>query len=219
MLFLDGKRRSCERNPHYQPPNDYDKRWRKINKQVPILTVGKVPILGPFRQRVSAHVGFAEWEQGLRAVEKARARASRKSEYDSNPEALKVREWRHKLQKTFLSSNKSVPKAEEMPGIDELFTTIESYDNMNIGYLTFSKIGKVMRYIHLLPAGDVPRDDEYKFRDRAKALVDSWHTILNANKGGEGEAAGGATESTARMDLNGTGEGDLTVMDVMMDEA
>jgi hypothetical protein len=29
---------------------------------------------------------------------------------ESDPEALKVREWRHKLQKTFLSSNKSLPK-------------------------------------------------------------------------------------------------------------
>lgn len=31
---------------------------------------------------------------------------------ESDPEALKVREWRHKLQKTFLSSNKSLPKEE-----------------------------------------------------------------------------------------------------------
>lgn len=31
---------------------------------------------------------------------------------ESDPEALKVREWRHKLQKTFLSSNKALPKEE-----------------------------------------------------------------------------------------------------------
>ncbi|KAJ7026356.1 hypothetical protein C8F04DRAFT_109581, partial [Mycena alexandri] len=160
-----------------------------------------------------------EEESEKRASKKAKVVDESTAKYDSDPEALKVREWRHKLQKTFLSSNKSVPKAEEMPTIDTLFTTIESYENMNIGYLTFSKIGKVMRHIHLLAAADVPRDEEYKFRDRAKALVDSWHTILNANKAGEGEGAGSVTEGTARMDLNGNGDGDLTVMDVTMDEA
>ncbi|KAJ7867819.1 hypothetical protein B0H13DRAFT_2670434 [Mycena leptocephala] len=45
----------------------------------------------------------------------------------------------------------------------------------------FSKIGKVMHHIHLLDAAKVPRDDEFHFRDRAKALVDKWHEILNSN--------------------------------------
>ncbi|KAF7343715.1 PWWP domain-containing protein [Mycena sanguinolenta] len=149
---------------------------------------------------------------------------------ESDPEALKVREWRHKLQKTFLSSNKALPKEDEMPTVDALFTTVEGYQNMNIGYLTFSKIGKVMRHIHLLDAAKVPRDDEFHFRDRAKALVDKWHEILNSNsttKAAEAEGAEGGDASTAnangiaRMDLNGTaeGEGDLTVMDVTMDES
>ncbi|KAJ7269065.1 hypothetical protein C8J57DRAFT_1509278 [Mycena rebaudengoi] len=143
---------------------------------------------------------------------------------ESDPEALKVREWRHKLQKTFLSSNKSLPKDDEMPAVDTLFTTVEGYQNMNIDYLTFSKIGKVMRHIHLLEPHKVPRDDEFKFRDRAKALVDKWHAILNANKAPEAAV----TEGTAKMDLNGTdavaeegdvAEGDLTVMDATMDES
>ncbi|KAJ6503736.1 hypothetical protein C8R45DRAFT_973612 [Mycena sanguinolenta] len=149
---------------------------------------------------------------------------------ESDPEALKVREWRHKLQKTFLSSNKALPKEDEMPTVDALFTTVEGYQNMNIGYLTFSKIGKVMRHIHLLDAAKVPRDDEFHFRDRAKALVDKWHEILNSNSttkaaeadGAEGEDAAAANANgMAQMDLNGTaeGEGDLTVMDVTMDES
>jgi hypothetical protein len=75
-----------------------------------------------------------------------------------------------------------------------------------------------MRHIHLLEPSKVPRDGEFKFRDRAKALVDKWHGILNANKATDGDSAAMA-EGTARMDLNGTGEGDLTVMDVTMDEA
>ncbi|KAF7343095.1 PWWP domain-containing protein [Mycena venus] len=180
--------------------------------------------------------GEGDGEEGGEETEE---RASKKSkvakEEDSNaklesdPEALKVREWRHKLQKTFLSSNKAPPKEDEMPAVDTLFTTVEGYENMNIGYLTFSKIGKVMRHIHLLEASKVPRDDEFHFRDRAKALVDKWHGILNSNKPANGTADGeageagsaGVTEGTARLDLNGTGEGegDLTMMDTTMDEA
>jgi hypothetical protein len=71
----------------------------------------------------------------------------------------------------------------------------------------FSKIGKVMRHIHLLEPGKVPRDDEYKFRDRAKALVDKWHGILNANKATEAENA--AVDAA----LKGADVGDPIVMD------
>jgi hypothetical protein len=46
----------------------------------------------------------------------------------------------------------------------------------------FSKIGKVMRHINALSADKVPRDDEFKFRDRAKTLVDKWHEIASSNK-------------------------------------
>ena len=58
----------------------------------------------------------------------------------------------------------------------------------------FSKIGKVMRHIHALSEDKVPRDEEFKFRERAKILVDKWHDVLKAN---------GAPESTAPA-TNGT---------------
>ncbi|KAK7433762.1 hypothetical protein VKT23_020589 [Stygiomarasmius scandens] len=54
-----------------------------------------------------------------------------------DPEAVIVRDWRHRLQKTFLS-NKAVPKEKDMPAMDQLFTAIESYDKMKIEYLQFS---------------------------------------------------------------------------------
>lgn len=111
-----------------------------------------------------------------------------------DPEAQKVRDWRHKLQKAFLNP-KAVPKDEDMPPFDVIFTTVENYENMNIQYLSFSKIGKVMRHIHALPLERVPRDEEFKFRDRAKALVDKWHEILNANKA-NGTASEGAKAAT-----------------------
>ena len=45
-----------------------------------------------------------------------------------------------------------------------------------------------MRHIAVLPEEKVPRDAEFKFRERAKALVDKWHQILNANKSNGAEA-------------------------------
>ena len=80
-----------------------------------------------------------------------------------------------------------------------------------------------MRHIAVLAEDKVPRDDEFKFRLRAGALVERWHKILNANKGAgggstsappeaEGDESGavngaresaGVEEKTAAIDLNG----------------
>ncbi|EKM54777.1 uncharacterized protein PHACADRAFT_258859 [Phanerochaete carnosa HHB-10118-sp] len=122
-----------------------------------------------------------------------------------DPEAVKVRDWRHKLQKAFLS--KSAPKEEDMPGFDQLFRTVEEYDNMSIQYLTFSKIGKVMRHIHALSTDKVPRDDEFKFRERAKTLVDKWHDILSASKASEGAVRKPATNGKPHTEEAGTANG------------
>ncbi len=67
-------------------------------------------------------------------------------------------------------------------------------DNLAAFPHQFSKIGKVMRHIHALPNERVPRDDEFKFRERAKILVDKWHETLKSN--GSSDAAKPATNGT-----------------------
>lgn len=135
-----------------------------------------------------------------------------------DPEAVKVREWRHRLQKAFLGKN--VPDPSDMHTHNTLFSTVEVYDKINIQYLQFSKIGKVMRHIAVLPDDKVPRDEEFRFRDRAKALVEQWHQILNANKpsvtngtdNSVKEKVDGvdADQGVAEMDLNVKGQ-DVTI--------
>jgi len=115
----------------------------------------------------------------------------------NDPEASKVRDWRHKLQKAFLNT-KAAPKDEDMPAVDELFTTVENYENMSIGFLTFSKIGKVMRHIHALTPSKIPRNDEFRFKERAKVLVDKWAVLIN---GPGGKANGDKADTPA---ANGT---------------
>ncbi|KAJ6542123.1 hypothetical protein B0H10DRAFT_2091610 [Mycena sp. CBHHK59/15] len=119
--------------------------------------------------------------EGEERVSKKAKVADGASKLESDPQAVQVRKWRHKLQKTLLT-NESLPKEEYMFLVDILFTTVEAYKEMNVDYLTFSKIGKVMYRIHLLAPHQVPRDDEFKFRERAKALVTKWSQILAANK-------------------------------------
>ncbi|TFY79930.1 hypothetical protein EWM64_g4082 [Hericium alpestre] len=110
----------------------------------------------------------------------------------SDPEAVKVKEWRTKLQKTFLNEHKEA-KPEDMPACDELFTTIEQYDKMNLTYLSYSKIGKVMRHIYLTAPEKIPRDEEFQFRDRARVLINKWQAILNAAKDTEAPASANGT--------------------------
>ncbi|THU87098.1 hypothetical protein K435DRAFT_354999 [Dendrothele bispora CBS 962.96] len=154
-----------------------------------------------------------------------KAKKDNKDEVDEekmakDPEAVKVRDWRHRLQKTFLS-NKAVPKEQDMPGMDQLFAAIESYDKMNIEYLQFSKIGKVMRHITALDADRVPKDEEFKFRERAKTLVDKWHQILGpsstnkTNGTGEATATNGPGEAKPN-GVNGSEEGakDVSMADI-----
>jgi len=96
----------------------------------------------------------------------------------NDPEAAKVKEWRHKLQRAFLT--KTAPAAEEMAGLDTVFTTVEQYDNMTVEYLSYSKIGKVMRKIIQLT--NIPSDEQYHFRQRAQALVTKWQQLISTSE-------------------------------------
>ncbi|KIK57909.1 hypothetical protein GYMLUDRAFT_75195 [Collybiopsis luxurians FD-317 M1] len=154
-------------------------------------------------------------EEAAPATKKAKTAASAKDEpadddeLAKDPEATKVREWRHRLQKIFLSSKSVTPKPEEMPDMDALFTQIERYDKINIAYLSFSKIGKVMRHITALPDEKVPLDSDYKFRDRARVLVEQWQQIINASRG-DGNSSGGGGGKNAAPGSSPTGANGLT---------
>ncbi|KAF7288323.1 PWWP domain-containing protein [Mycena chlorophos] len=138
-----------------------------------------------------------------------------KNDLENDPDARQVRDWRNKLQKCFLKQSEVPPKESEMPAMDTLFTQVENYEEMSVEYLTFSKIGKVMRHIHLLEPARVPRDDEYNFRDRAKVLVDKWNGMLSVERSAEGASTGtggGAQERDGDGEGVGVGEGELTML-------
>jgi len=59
---------------------------------------------------------------------------------------------------------------------------------MTVEQLRASKIGKVMKRIVSLP-GVIPRDDEFKFRERANALVNKWANVLSNGEGEKGDTS------------------------------
>ncbi|KAI5121573.1 hypothetical protein M0805_000753 [Coniferiporia weirii] len=163
-------------------------------------------------------------------------------EMENDPEANKVKDMRHRLQRAFLG--KTLPKDElkDVPSLDSLFNQVEEFD-MTIKYLQHSKIGKVMRHIAALEDERVPRDEEFKFKDRAQALVNKWHTKINKVNGSaepkpmdveklSGAADGSAvppsaaTEESSKKDADGEADaaaeddspavGDLTIGESML---
>ncbi|KAG9009593.1 hypothetical protein FRB94_011856 [Tulasnella sp. JGI-2019a] len=120
----------------------------------------------------------------------------------NDPEAQRVKEWRHKLQRAFLTA-KNPPQPDDMPGYDQIFSTVENYDKLNIEYLQFSKIGKVMRRIAGME--NIPRDDEFHFKERATTLVATWQSIIQAAEAdaeGKGNASGAKTAATAKVNTD-----------------
>lgn len=99
----------------------------------------------------------------------------------TDPVCMKVKDWRHKLQRAFLSG-KSLPTAEDMDQHDETFRAIEEYKGMTIEALSYSKIGKVMKKIVTLEG--IPRNDELKITERAKKLMDGWTDFIDSQPNG-----------------------------------
>lgn len=90
-----------------------------------------------------------------------------------------------------------------MPACDELFKMLETFDQMTIVHLSQSKIGKVMR--HIQNKENIPRDEEFKFRERARALVERWQQQIPASKA-NGTTKDADAKGDDSMDVDAPGE-------------
>lgn len=88
-----------------------------------------------------------------------------------DPETKKVRSWRHSLQRGFLSKDRSI-NPDDMGHLNKTMELVEEYDGITRDILRLTKIGKVMRRIIVLEG--IPREDEFKFKERAEKLCDKW---------------------------------------------
>jgi hypothetical protein len=63
--------------------------------------------------------------------------------------------------------------------MDALFTEIETFEH-HFDWLVASKLPKIFKHISMLQ-GDIPQEDEFRFRQRAHALVESWKVLFFAS--------------------------------------
>lgn len=86
-----------------------------------------------------------------------------------------VKEWRHKLQRVFLSKAEATEKM--MPEVDQVIKDIEAFE-MKTEWLTSSKLAKVLKRVGVLDDSKVPMNDTYNFKSRARALQEKWRQTL-----------------------------------------
>jgi hypothetical protein len=65
---------------------------------------------------------------------------------------------------------------QDMPFCDKIFKHLEEYDEMALHRLALTKIGKVIR--HIENKVEIPRQEEFRFQERAKALAKRWCWLL-----------------------------------------
>lgn len=85
---------------------------------------------------------------------------------------------RHKLQKGLLDSSKK-PKEDEMKQMSEFITKLEGYSDLEVSIIRATKINKVLKGI--LKLEEIPKEAEFKFRERSTELLTKWNKILESD--------------------------------------
>ncbi|KAH7035286.1 uncharacterized protein B0I36DRAFT_382029 [Microdochium trichocladiopsis] len=84
---------------------------------------------------------------------------------------------RHRLQKGLLNRT-APPQEEEMKSMSEFLGKLETFPDLEADIIKATKINKVLKA--MLKLDSIPKDEEFKFTPRSKALLDKWTKILNA---------------------------------------
>ncbi len=85
---------------------------------------------------------------------------------------------RHRLQKGFLSRDQA-PKEDEMDGMATFFSQLEGHESLEASIIRSTKIHKVLKGIVKLSS--IPKDEEYNFKKRSAALLDTWNRRMAAD--------------------------------------
>lgn len=85
---------------------------------------------------------------------------------------------RHKLQKGFLSRDQT-PKAEDMAQMHDNLGQLEQHPDLEISIIKATKINKVLKGV--LKLTDIPHEDEFRFKPRCSALLNTWNAAMSAD--------------------------------------
>ncbi|KZV60236.1 hypothetical protein PENSPDRAFT_760112 [Peniophora sp. CONT] len=90
-------------------------------------------------------------------------------------EALRVRRWRHNIQKVLLQTSPAVALTHEQAHeVNGWFSNVEAYDKMTLYSLNYSKLDKVLNRVIMLENSVKLRGDPYQICVRARTLVERW---------------------------------------------
>lgn len=107
---------------------------------------------------------------------------------------LAVLYLRHKLQKSFLTRDQA-PKEEEMKAMAEYLTQLEQFAELEGSIIRKTKINKVLKGIMKLD--NIPKEDEFKFKQRSNDLLTAWNKVLAKDAEGSAEAPAAAGAEAA----------------------
>jgi hypothetical protein len=93
---------------------------------------------------------------------------------------------RHKLQKGLVTRDKP-PQPNDMEAMDEHLSVLEQHQDLEPAIIKETKVNKLLKVI--LKLHTIPRDDEFKFKERCQKLLTAWTHILS----GDGEKPKEAT--------------------------
>ncbi|KAF2835482.1 hypothetical protein M501DRAFT_941806 [Patellaria atrata CBS 101060] len=112
---------------------------------------------------------------------------------------------RHKLQKGFLTRDQT-PKEDEMSAMAEHFNSLEKYPDLDASIIRETKIHKVLKGI--IKLNSIPKDEEFKFKERSTTLLNHWNKVLAADGGdapaGESSIVVPTTNGVDHGEPNGT---------------
>ena len=82
---------------------------------------------------------------------------------------------RHKLQRGLLTRDQQ-PQESEMKQMSEFVTILENFADLEVSIIRTTKINKVLKAI--LKLDSIPREDEFKFKERSQKLLDKWNKLM-----------------------------------------
>src|SRR5271156_1035112 len=90
-----------------------------------------------------------------------------------------------------------------MKQMSEFISKLEGYAELEVSIIRATKINKVLKAI--LKLAEIPKENEFQFKDRSKSLLEKWNKILES---AEQPAASGSTpaagdESSSKELTNG----------------
>jgi len=113
------------------------------------------------------------------------------SEEDRHKRRVKtIMYLRHKLQKGLISRS-GPPQAEDMDTMAEHLESLEQYQDLEPDIIRESKVNKLLKVI--LKLTSIPRDEEFKFKERCTKLLAGWTQILNEDEQKNAPPANGLT--------------------------